>query len=233
MMAGFPTGDTIFDQELARCLTAVDAIDPGALFPFLSWQFSQETRIHYGALLAELAGHFDISQAVAFLVWEKQMVQIQGGASAGGFIRAIGQRAREKMSEEVLSATDEVMSSLAVDPVPELTPVGRDHVQDWTLRELSAALDGKSGDIERGSDIFAQALCIQCHRVAGRGGVLGPDLTASALRFSQSDLLEAILDPAKDRTDQYGNLMMPEDLLDTFTAEEVADLMAYLEAAAR
>ena len=101
------------------------------------------------------------------------------------------------------------------------------------LQQLNAALNGQSGNAERGSEVFAQALCIQCHRVAGRGGALGPDLTASTLRFSQSDLLEAIVDPAKDRTDQYGNLMMPEGLLDTFTAEEVADLMAYLEAAAR
>lgn len=233
MAAGFPTGDAIFDQELARCLTAVDAIDPGALFPFLGWQFSQEIRIHYGLLLAELAGHFDVSQAVAFLMWEKQMAQTQGGASAGGFIRAIGERARGKMSEDVRASAEEAMSALTVEPAPPLAPVGREHVQDWTLQQLSAALNGQTGDAERGSEVFAQALCIQCHRVAGNGGALGPDLTASTLRFSQSDLLEAILDPAKDRTDQYGNLMMPEGLLDTFTASEVADLMAYLEAAAR
>lgn len=231
--AGFPYANEIFSRESARLLTSLGAIDVGALFPFLGWDQSQESRIHYGLLLAELAGSFDVSEAVAYLMWEKQMAQTQGGLSAGGFIGAMGKRAREKMNEEVRSAAEEAMSALTVEPAPALAPVGREHVRDWTLADLQGALANASGDATRGADVYAQALCIQCHRVAGRGGALGPDLTAASLRFSQSDLLEAILDPMKDRTDQYGSLIMPEGLLDSFTANEVADLMAYLEAAAR
>ena len=47
---------------------------------------------------------------------------------------------------------------------------------DWTLQQLSDALRGQgAGKAEDGAQIFREALCIQCHRVNGDGGALGPD----------------------------------------------------------
>ena len=39
----------------------------------------------------------------------------------------------------------------------------------------------------------------------GEGGVAGPDLTQLGTRFSTKDILEAIIDPNKTISDQYGS----------------------------
>jgi mono/diheme cytochrome c family protein len=41
----------------------------------------------------------------------------------------------------------------------------------------TAALDAGSGDPVRGRDIFRSGGCLNCHRVNGEGGRLGPDLS--------------------------------------------------------
>src|SRR5262249_54893651 len=48
-----------------------------------------------------------------------------------------------------------------------------------------------------------EAKCFACHRFANEGGAMGPDLTTSAGRFSARDLLEAIVEPSKEISDQY------------------------------
>lgn len=39
--------------------------------------------------------------------------------------------------------------------------------------------------------------------MAGRGGIVGPDLTGAGRRFSVRDLLEAIVEPSRVISDQY------------------------------
>ena len=46
--------------------------------------------------------------------------------------------------------------------------------------------------------------CFACHRVGGEGGGVGPDLTAAMRRFSVQDFLEAVIEPIKVISDQYG-----------------------------
>ena len=43
--------------------------------------------------------------------------------------------------------------------------------------------------------MFGATGCFQCHRFAGEGGAVGPDLTQVAGRFSARDLLESIIEP--------------------------------------
>jgi len=53
-----------------------------------------------------------------------------------------------------------------------------------------------------------KAQCLACHRLAGEGGAVGPDLSGIAKRFSRRDLLEAIVLPSKNVSDQYQNTMI-------------------------
>ena len=57
---------------------------------------------------------------------------------------------------------------------------------------------------EGGKRAFARARCLECHRIAGEGGNRGPDLTGAGSRFSERDLLEALLRPSASIADQYG-----------------------------
>ncbi len=63
------------------------------------------------------------------------------------------------------------------------------------LRELQQDMAG--GDPARGKLVFQgrQAACVTCHRVAGEGGQVGPDLSTIGARRDARDLLEAIVFP--------------------------------------
>ena len=78
-------------------------------------------------------------------------------------------------------------------------------VRDWNVDELVPALtrvrQGRS--FASGRSAFRETGCNQCHRLAGDGGTIGPDLTGVAQRLSSSDLLEAILLPSKKITDGF------------------------------
>jgi putative heme-binding domain-containing protein len=75
--------------------------------------------------------------------------------------------------------------------------------QIWQLvtfiRSLSApAFDARvGGDAQAGAAVFhGKGGCVQCHAIAGRGGLLGPDLSTIGLQRSLKHLREAILDPS-------------------------------------
>jgi putative heme-binding domain-containing protein len=56
---------------------------------------------------------------------------------------------------------------------------------------------GDVGDAERGADVF-EARCTRCHRVAGDGGRIGPDLSRIGRVRTREALIRAIRDPAAD-----------------------------------
>jgi putative heme-binding domain-containing protein len=143
----------------------------------------------------------------------------------------------------------------------------------------SAELLKLAGDVAHGKDLFhktAGVQCRNCHRIAGDGTELGPDLSQIGKKLDRAKLLESILEPSrniepqfvtwvvettagkvvtgilvrKDETEmivkdaqnkQHRLLMsevegahpqqkslMPELLLREMTAQQVADLLAYL-----
>ena len=142
------------------------------------------------------------------------------------------------------------------------------------------ALLAVKGDTVRGKDVFVKMTglqCATCHRVAGQGGQIGPDLSDVGKRLTKRQILESILDPSKDIDPKYAaylvqvddgrqltglivakddkeltirdpqgkdtklplskvasqvpskKSLMPDQLLRDLTAEQAADLLAYLE----
>ena len=51
--------------------------------------------------------------------------------------------------------------------------------------------------------MFGIGSCHACHRFDGEGGAVGPDLTSVYGKFSPYDLLESILEPGAEVSDQY------------------------------
>src|SRR5262249_46074249 len=66
------------------------------------------------------------------------------------------------------------------------------------LRNLGTAAPAERpvGNVDNGSRIFAQQ-CASCHRVAGRGGRLGPDLSRIGLSRSRAALTREIRTPSE------------------------------------
>ncbi|HUG71701.1 MAG TPA: c-type cytochrome [Pirellulaceae bacterium] len=88
------------------------------------------------------------------------------------------------------------------DPQEPADPTGnnRSFVQNWTFEELSgdvaANLRGRSPEI--GARIFKEASCAQCHKIAGQGGAVGPELSDVFKRWKGDALgvLREIIDPS-------------------------------------
>jgi putative heme-binding domain-containing protein len=78
----------------------------------------------------------------------------------------------------------------------------------WSYEELLAYLgsDGaRNADPQAGRMAFEQGQCIKCHRLGAIGESTGPDLTAVARRFQRREILEAIVYPSHNISDQYAS----------------------------
>jgi len=90
--------------------------------------------------------------------------------------------------------------------------------------ELPAADDilALPADATRGRELFAsgRAPCSACHRVAGVGGEIGPDLTSVHQRLERAGIVARMLRPTSE--------LMPPAAALGLTAQDVADLSEYL-----
>lgn len=81
----------------------------------------------------------------------------------------------------------------------------------WSYDELLAYLrsgSGRAGDFARGMQAFEKAQCVKCHRCGAQGETVGPDLTTVAQRFQQQEILEAIVYPSHNISDQYASRLV-------------------------
>ena len=72
------------------------------------------------------------------------------------------------------------------------------------IRSLNSAAGARPpGDPQNGALLFRSKHCDQCHRVAGTGGRLGPDLTNIGAARSTNYLRQSIVDPNADVRQRY------------------------------
>jgi quinoprotein glucose dehydrogenase len=84
--------------------------------------------------------------------------------------------------------------------------------KDDALAAFRETLDG--GDADEGRRIFferATAACLRCHKVAGTGGDVGPDLKGIGAQRTREQLLESILYPNKEIAPGYGQEVFRTD----------------------
>ncbi len=94
-------------------------------------------------------------------------------------------------------------------PVEPKDPVGsnRPFVKSWKLKELAADIDeGMRGrTVSIGERLFKEATCLQCHKVKGQGGAVGPELTDVFKRWKgdRVGVLREILEPSHKIDPKY------------------------------
>jgi hypothetical protein len=204
--SAFPSKDGRLNRELASTLVYLKA--PGAVPKIVKQMRSvpaQDDQIHYAFILREQSEGWDDATLRDYMQWFRDVQSARGGASFGGFLNNIRQASLDSLSKDQVVSLGELAEAMPAprDPLEDLTP--REVVKNWTVDELSAALadlDVKP-DFDAGRRLTATAQCFKCHRMAGRGGIQGPDLTSAGGRFSEREMLVAILDPNKSISDQY------------------------------
>src|SRR6478735_12212339 len=63
-----------------------------------------------------------------------------------------------------------------------------------------------AGNPARGRSLFEEekrASCARCHRVRGRGGEIGPDLSDVGGKLDRAGLIESVLDPSRQVVEGY------------------------------
>ena len=85
------------------------------------------------------------------------------------------------------------------------------------------------GDASRGAKILAEKAevsCVRCHKVKGKGGEVGPELTGIGTRQDRRYLLEAIVAPNKQIAKGFETLLLATDdgqVISGILKEETAD----------
>ncbi|MEO1979246.1 MAG: c-type cytochrome, partial [Fuerstiella sp.] len=219
--------------------------------------------------------------------------KIEAGAATadydgGGHLQIYTQRFRDAAVERLSEAHREMLNDVVNAKLPSTVPTGsptpRPFVRNWTSADLLPELDrvGSGRSFKTGQNMFTVANCAQCHRFNNIGGILGPDITGAAKRYSRAVMVREILEPSVQISDQFrthmiltqagriyeGRIinrnefgitvaadpkrpasvvqiaaddidelvpskisMMPKDLLNTLSVEDILDLLAFIEAA--
>ena len=218
MASEFPVGDDELDRELSKILIAADVESavPQTLKLLLAAE-TQEKQIAYAWHLAVAKKGWTNETRKQYFNWFLAATEFLGGKSFGGYVKSIRDLALKNMPGEVKKELAELLAKepAGVDPYADLK--ARDKVKEWTVDTLMPIKDEelKDRDLANGKKMFGIGSCYKCHRMAGQGGIVGPDLTAAGNRFNTRDLVETLVDPDKSISDQYAaTIFAMEDGLD-------------------
>ncbi len=134
-----------------------------------------------------------------------------GGASFPGFLANTRDEALAFAPNDQLAALADV-TGVSYQAVPDFEikpPKGPG--QAWTQASAAPFVGGgklKQANFESGRNLFHATGCAACHRFAGAGGDIGPDLTSVRNKFDAAYILESMIEPSKVISDQYGSSMV-------------------------
>lgn len=205
----FPTNDPALNRDLCELLVYLG--DSGIVAkaePLVNGSPTQEEQIDYARILRFAKSGWTKELRADYFRWFLRAANYKGGASFDLFIGEIKQNALSTMTEEEKLAIKDVLDAKPEAKAPSFTVKPMQFVKAWTLDELSKSLGvGLEGNrnFANGRNMFGAATCFACHRFNNEGGAVGPDLTSVAGKYSPRDLLEHILEPSKEISDQYGS----------------------------
>ncbi len=141
-----------------------------------------------------------------YFSWFNQAYHWTGGLSFGGFINNIRMIAlagvpdaaeRDRLAKLSLRPDTQIMANAVAPKGPG---------KSYTLEDATKAVRGQLGqrDFNQGRTMFTSAACATCHRLGNLGmGTAGPILTQAGSRYTEHDLLQAIIEPSAGINENY------------------------------
>jgi putative heme-binding domain-containing protein len=211
----YPAQDRRLNAELCQLLVYLEAPNTAAkTVALLRAAPTQEEQIDYAKSLRLLKTGWTVPLRREFLAWFHKAANYRGGASFGLFIEDIKKDTVAGLTDAEKVAVKDILEKQPEKKSPMEAMVealaGRSFVKEWTVDELAKAAGRglKGRNFERGRQMYGAVACAACHRFGTDGGALGPDLTGVGGRFSARDLLESIIDPSKEVSDQYAPIVI-------------------------
>ncbi|MCA6075108.1 c-type cytochrome [Fulvivirga sedimenti] len=139
--------------------------------------------------------------------WFYRALQKSGGWSYIGFVERIRLEALDQVPADERKQLAEISGEALLNQpsydsnVPPPSGPGKNWQISMALEAVNGQLEGK--DLKRGEELYKALLCASCHSMDGLGGNVGPDLTQAGTRFSNYDLLMAMISPSMSISDQY------------------------------
>ncbi|MDA1161976.1 MAG: DUF1080 domain-containing protein [Planctomycetota bacterium] len=209
--ADFPTGASELDTEIGQLMVYLQT--PYAAAPLvesLENAPTQEEQIRYAAMLRQLKTGWNADLQERYFRWFVRASTYRGGASFATFVDNIRSEAVANLSDEDKVRLKPILEAKPESTAPIFTAKPRPLVKEWTMQELIPLVQTglKNRDFDKGRQLFGAAACFACHRFDNQGGAVGPDLTVLSGRFSARDILESIVEPSKQISDQYESVQI-------------------------
>jgi putative heme-binding domain-containing protein len=206
----FPARGREINAELCQLLVYLEAPDVAMkAMRLINEAPTQEEQLEYAKSLRILKAGWTSALRKEYFEWYLKAAHFKGGASLRGFLRIMKSDAIATLTAQekeelkiVLEANPSSLTHIANKPRPI--------VKHWKLDKLDLLVEGglHDRDFDRGRRLFGEAQCFACHRFDSEGGAQGPDLTLASGRFSIRDLLESIVEPSKEISDQYAAVII-------------------------
>ena len=215
----YPSDTFFINRELSRLLvylesprviaTSLDQLTKGR---------TQEEQIHFALVLRLVKTGWTLDHRKTYFRWFNHAAKsYRGGAGVvnepSKSLRIFKQVFGQMRSAAISTLTSEEKTALkgilgggdaAFKPKLVEPAAGGEIVRRWEVPDLVDALDGLEGrNFLRGRSMYTAASCAACHRFAGEGQPIGPDLSAVVARFNHRALLESIIEPSKVISDQF------------------------------
>jgi len=207
----FPSEDRYLNAELCKLLVYIQAPATAVKgVSLLNSAPSQEEQIDYAISLRHLQSGWTPDLRKTYFTWFNRAKSYRGGASFRKFVDFIQAEALENVPEAERPSLNDLLARATPPPSPLAAIGARRFVKDWRLEELAPLVEHglENRNFNRGRKLFGEVACFACHRFANEGGSMGPDLTGAAGRFSVRDLLESILNPNLEISDQYAPIVV-------------------------
>jgi putative heme-binding domain-containing protein len=161
--------------------------------------------IHLAFMLRNQKSGWTLDNRRKYLQFFIDASKFPGGNSYGKFLSQFRDDALLLCSPTERVQLEDLVSVSLMQAAPKVDPP-QGPGRKWTRDEaLPLVTNLRKRDLAKGRNLFHATSCAKCHRLSGEGGAIGPDLSTAGRKYPLPDLLDAIIDPSKAISDQYGS----------------------------
>lgn len=211
LTGAWPSDNANLNSEIASMMVYLQSKDAARLLiEKLESSPTQEEQITYAAKLRLLKAGWTPALQERYFRWFTRAGGYAGGNSFQLFVNNIKAEAVAGLSDADRSRLQPILDEKPADNTPVFSTEPRPFVRKWAMDDILPLLQTglQNRSFENGRRMFGAAKCFACHRFDQQGGSVGPDLTSLSGRFSARDLLESIVEPSKEISDQYGSVQI-------------------------
>ncbi len=162
--------------------------------------------IHFAFVLRNVKSGWTFEQHKKYFEFFIEAAKKPGGNSYAKFLMQFRDDALASCTPAELIVLEPIISKSLIAAAFESKPA-KGPGRKWTTAEALAIVNSAKTkpDFNSGRNLYHASSCAKCHRISGEGGSIGPDLSTAGKKFSTADMLDAIIEPSKAISDQYGS----------------------------